>query len=316
MIARVARVQTNTTVQRQKSIFEIFSIGDESHLSGAYAFGGTSCRCASMFLFLLSLSLQCTKTHPIWIIVLSFHFVTRPLPSRSPHNNHLFASALIAHRRRIRRALMTIISPLEFAAAMTHNDEFSSSSNTTLAFDTSSITYLNETNLNQNANDMDDVDIHREKTSVRRLIQSSTDITTPQARHDLSPGAFVHRENSYGHTPAIRIESALDTSDYSYLLTQSIVDASRPIIDLNTNRTSDLMNRTGAGDDQYSFRCNDKQVQTPAVPSDGNYYLPLEQVAINNRSTMQFTSKQLVLISFTVFIFVILFCLTTIFLIA
>ena len=162
---------------------------------------------------------------------------------------------------------------------------------------------------------MDDVDIHREQTGVRRLIQSSTDIT-PKVKRDLSPGPFVHRDNSYGHTPAIRIESALTTSDYSYLLTHSIVDASRPIIALNTNRTSDLMNRTGAGDDQYSSRFTDKQVQTPAVPTDRNHYLTLEQVAINNRSTMQFTSKQLVLISFTVFVFVILFCLTTIFFIA
>lgn len=211
---------------------------------------------------------------------------------------------------------MTIISPLEFATPP-HRDEFSSSSNTTVAFETtsSSIILVNETNLNQNANDMDDVDIHREKTGLRRLIQSSTDITA-RIKRDVSLGPLVHREDSSGHTPAIRIESALTTSDYSYLLTHSIVDASRPIIDLNTNRTSDLMNRTGAGDDQYTSRFTSKQVQTSVVPSDCNHVVTLDQVAINNRSTMQFTSKQLVLISFTVFVVVILFCLTTIFFIA
>jgi hypothetical protein len=198
----------------------------------------------------------------------------------------------------------------------------SSSSDSTFVFDISSIQTIdskekihstksvicfNEKNFNRNANDIDE-DLNRKTQCLHRLFRSSTDITTNNLY------SSINREKSHRNNGAIRIESALMTSDYSHLLTHSIIHASRPIIDVNMNRTIDLINRNGAGDENLSSHFNDKQGQTSTM-TDNNHYLTLEQVPIHNRRTSQFTSKQLVLISLSAFVFVILLCLTTILLI-
>ena len=156
---------------------------------------------------------------------------------------------------------------------MLHSKISSLSSNSTVAFDTSSIIRFSENNFNRNANDTDE-DLNKEA-----LIQSSTDIT-----NDLYSSINLSKNNG-----AMRIESALMTSDYSH--------TSRPTID--------LVQRNGAGDENPSSY---KQPQTPT-----NQYLTLEQVPVYNRRTIQFTTKQLILISISVFVFVILMCLTTVY---
>jgi hypothetical protein len=166
--------------------------------------------------------------------------------------------------------------------------------NFNLMLHTKSTICLNENNLNRNANDIHQ-DLNSKNKFLHRLIQSSTDLKI----NDLYCPINSHQNNG-----AIRIESALMTSDYSHLL----LHASRPIVDLNMNRTIDLIKRNGAGDENSSS----KQVQTPII-TDNNHYLTLEQVPIYNRRTVQFTSKQLILISISVFVFVIVLCLTTIF---
>ncbi len=196
----------------------------------------------------------------------------------------------------------------------------SSSSKSTFAFDTSSIQIndsekkihlnksiicLNEKNFNQNANDIDE-NLKKEKKFLLRLIQSSTDITTNNFY------SSINQENSHRNNEPIRIESALMTNDYSYLLNHSIIHLSQPITDINMNKTIDLIKQNGAGDENLSSHFNDKQVQTP-IMIDHNHYLTLEQVPIHNRRKIQFTSKQLILISISVFVFVILLCLITIF---
>jgi hypothetical protein len=80
------------------------------------------------------------------------------------------------------------------------------------------------------------------------------------------------------------------------------------------NRTIDLIKRNRAGDENRSSHIYDKQEQTlPTMASDNNQYLTLEQMPIHNRRKIQFASKQLILISISVFLFVILLSLTTIF---
>jgi len=202
------------------------------------------------------------------------------------------------------------------------NTEISSlSSKSTLAFDissiqtnnseekfhlTKSIFCLNEKNFNQNANDINE-NLNKEKNILHRLIQSSTDITTNDYY------SSINREISHRNNKAIRIESALMTSDYSHLLNHSIIHPSQPIIDINMNRTIDLIKRNGAGDDNLSSQFNDKQVQT-SIMTDNNQYLTLEQVPIHNRRMVQFTSKKFIFISISAFVFfVTLLCLITIF---
>jgi hypothetical protein len=153
---------------------------------------------------------------------------------------------------------------------------------------TKSIICLNEINFNQNENDIDE-DLDKESKFLHRLIQSSTDIT----RNDLYSSP-INRENSQRNNRANRIESALMTSDYS-----------PPFIDLNMNRTIDLIKRNGCGDENPLSQFNDKHVQIPIV-TDSNHYLTLEHVPIYDRRTIQLTSKQLILISISVFLFVIL----------
>jgi len=188
----------------------------------------------------------------------------------------------------------------------------SSSSNSTYAFDTSysiqantsqekihSTICLHEKNFNRNANDID-----QENKFLNRLVQSSIDITTNNFY------SSINRENSHQNNEAVRIESALMTSDCSH----SLINASRPITCINMNRTIDLIKRNGAGDEDRSSHIYDKQEQTPpTMISDNNQYLTLEQVPIHNRRKIQFTSKQLILISISVFLFVILLSITTIF---
>ncbi len=85
---------------------------------------------------------------------------------------------------------------------------------------------------------------------------------------------------------------------------------------INMNRTIDLIKRNGAGDEDRSSHIYDKQEQTPpTMISDNNQYLTLEQAPIHNRRKIQFTPKQLILISISVFVFVTLLCLITVFLI-
>ncbi len=82
------------------------------------------------------------------------------------------------------------------------------------------------------------------------------------------------------------------------------------------NRTIDLIKRNRAGDENRSSHIYDKQEQTlPTMTSDNNQYLTLEQMPIHNRRKIQFTPKQLILISISVFVFVTLLCLITVFLI-
>jgi hypothetical protein len=191
----------------------------------------------------------------------------------------------------------------------------SSSSNSTFAFDTSysiptnnsqekihSNICLHEKNSNRNAND-----INQENKFLNRLVQSSIDITTNNFY------SSINRENSHQNNEAIRIESALMASDCSH----SLLHVSLPITGINMNRTIDLIKRSGAGDEDRSSHIYDKQEQTPpTMTSDNNQYLTLEQMPIHNRRKIQFTSKQLlILISISVFLFVILLSLTTIFLI-
>jgi hypothetical protein len=193
----------------------------------------------------------------------------------------------------------------------------SSSSKSTFPFDTlsiqtndsvnKSIICLNERNFNQNANDIDE-NLKKEKKVLHRLIQSSTDVATNDVR------SSINRQYSYRNNRAIRIESALMTNDSSHLLNQSIVHTPQPRIDINMNRTIDLIKLNGAGDENLSPHFNDKQVQTPII-TDHNHYLTLEQVPIHNRRKIQFTPKQLILISISVFVFVTLLCLITVFLI-
>jgi len=161
-----------------------------------------------------------------------------------------------------------------------------SSSESTFAFEISS-------NLNQNANDIDENLPNENKKSLHRLVRSSTDIKTNDFYLSLN------RENCPKKNQAIRIESAIMTSDYSHLFDHLIKHPSQSIINMNMNRTIDLIKRNGAGDENLSS-------------SDHNHYLTLEQVPIHNRRKIQFTSKQLILISISVFVFVILLCLVTI----
>ncbi|CAF0805938.1 unnamed protein product [Adineta steineri] len=158
-----------------------------------------------------------------------------------------------------------------------------------------SITCLNKQNFNQNSHN-----INRKTKLLHRLIQSSTDITTNNHY------SCVNRDNSQRTSDAIRIESALMTSDYSH----SIVHVSQSITNININKTIDLIKRNGAGDEILCLHSDNKQIQISPI-TDNNQYLTLEQVPIYNRRTVQFTSKQLIFISFSVFLFVILLCLTT-----
>jgi len=171
---------------------------------------------------------------------------------------------------------------------------------------TKSIVCLNEKNFNQNSNDINE-NLKKENKILHRLIQSSTDIPTTNDHY-----SSINQDISHRNDKAIRIESALMTSDYSHLLNQSIIHTSQPIIDINMNRTIDLIKRNGAGDENFSSQFNDKQLQTP-IMTDNNHYLTLEQVPIHNRRKVQFTSKQFILISISVFVFVILLCSITIF---
>ncbi|CAF0809223.1 unnamed protein product [Rotaria sp. Silwood1] len=171
---------------------------------------------------------------------------------------------------------------------------------------TKSIICLNEKNFNRNANDIDE-DLNKEHSFLHRSIRSSIDITTSDLYSSINE-SHSHRENR-----PIRIESALVTSDdYVHHLTHTTVHESRPIIDINMNRTIDQIKRNGAGDENLSSQINNKQMQTSTM-RDHNHYLTLEPVPIHNRRTIQFTSKQLILISSSVFVFAVLLCLTIIF---
>ena len=120
--------------------------------------------------------------------------------------------------------------------------------------------------------------------------------------------------NTHKNKRATRIESALITSDYSHLLNHSLRNTSRHIIDINMNRTIDRIKRNDAGD-QNSLSHSNKNQMPNLLRTDHNHYLTLEQIPIHNRSKIQLTSKQLLLISISVFLFVILLCLVMIFLI-
>ncbi|CAF5186214.1 unnamed protein product [Rotaria magnacalcarata] len=88
---------------------------------------------------------------------------------------------------------------------------------------------------------------------------------------------------------------------------------SQPIIGINVNRTIDRIKRNGAGDENFSFHLNNKQVQTLTVKGN-NHYLILEQVPTRNRRTVQLSSKTLlIIISSSAFIFAVLLCLTMVF---
>ena len=167
-----------------------------------------------------------------------------------------------------------------------------------------SIMYIRETNLDRNANDVED-QMKKEATYAHRFIESSTDLSVSTDYHSSSV--------NYSRTPApIRVESALMTSDYSQRVAPSLEYRSRPFLDLNTNQTIDLIDRTGAGDENVSSQLRDKQVQT-TVHTDDNQYLTLEQVPVHNRPTSRFTSKQYLVFSITVFVFVVLLSSITIF---
>jgi hypothetical protein len=128
---------------------------------------------------------------------------------------------------------------------------------------------------------------------TNRLTQSSTDLKTTD--HYL----FLNEENCSRKTRAIRIESAVMASDYSHLLNHSIKHPSQSIMNMNMNRTIDLIKRTGAGDENLSLQFNNKQVQT-SITND------------HNQRKIHLTSKQFILISISVFLLVILLCLLTI----
>ncbi|CAF1010285.1 unnamed protein product [Rotaria sordida] len=204
---------------------------------------------------------------------------------------------------------------------MFHTKISSSSSKSTFEFDTSSIQTndseekfhspksiicLNDKNFNRNANDIYE-DLNKDHPFLYRSIRSSTDITTNNLY------SSINENNPCRENEPIRIESALITSDdYVHRLNHTIIRESQPIIDINMNRTIDRFKRNGAGDENLSSHINNKQIQTSSM-RDNNHYLILEQVPIHNRRTIQFSSKQLILISSSVFVFAVLLCLTMIF---
>ena len=133
---------------------------------------------------------------------------------------------------------------------------------------------------NNNALEFDTENLSSQpKKSLNRLVRSSTDL-------DLHSSS--NREESHSKNRAIRIESALLTSDYSHSFKHP--------------------SRVGAGDENLSTYSTDKQIQTN-IRTDHTHYLTLEQIPLTNRRTIPFTSKQLLLISFSVFLLVTLLCL-------
>lgn len=160
-----------------------------------------------------------------------------------------------------------------------------------------SIIYLNKKYLNQNLNNINE-NLKKEKNHSHRLIQSSIDISINNLN------SSINKINSHRHNGIIRIESALITSDYSHLLHPSLVYASQPIIDRNMNRTIDLIKQNELEDKNLSFHSNDKEVKTSST-TDNSQYLVLEQVHVNNRRKIQFTSKQFILICISVFVCVV-----------
>jgi hypothetical protein len=189
---------------------------------------------------------------------------------------------------------------------------FDKSSMRTLDNDTTflvmnSMKKLHEMNFNQNANDIDD-ESDRAMACSYYIKQSSPDLLT--STDNLSSSVY-REQNSHKHAP-IRIESALVTSDYSqHRVTNSIEQTSRSIMNLNMNRTMDVINRIGAGDENLSSAFHDKQVQT-VNRADTNEYLPLERVTIQNRHEHPFTSKRFLLISMSTIVFIVLLCLIAI----
>ncbi|UJR25422.1 hypothetical protein I4U23_006769 [Adineta vaga] len=114
-------------------------------------------------------------------------------------------------------------------------------------------------------------EINEDRNFLSRSIQSSINLRTTDFY-----AAFIQEKNSQTNLHANRIESALLTSDYSHLLTHSIIHVSQPIItDTNMNRTNDLIKRIGAGDEILP-----KQLSTITILDEDNIqrqYLTLEQ---------------------------------------
>lgn len=133
---------------------------------------------------------------------------------------------------------------------------------------------------NNNALDIEEIP----KRSPHRLVRSSIDMK--------------NLEEFHSKPRAIRIESALLIGGYSLPLNPSF-------------RHPSLMNikRNGAGDEIHSTYSIDKQVQTTNWQIDRSHYLTLESVPISHRRTSHFTPKQLLFISFSVFLVVIFLCL-------
>ncbi|CAF1643025.1 unnamed protein product [Rotaria magnacalcarata] len=274
-----------------------------------------------MLLFSLSLSLQSLiEHHEILIIILSFCIIANRNLVGYKNRDILF---IIITSNIIIIIIIIIISFIEQVdlILMLHT-KMSASSKSTLKFDTSSIQtnpsaenfhstkstiFFNEKNFNRNAIDAYE-DLSNEDKFLHRSTQSSMDI--PKREHDFS----VKEENpSTGNEP-IRIESALITiDDYSYHVKHLTMHESQPIIGINVNRTIDRIKRNGAGDENFSFHLNNKQVQTLTVKGN-NHYLILEQVPTRNRRTVQLSSKTLlIIISSSAFIFAVLLCLTMVF---
>ena len=180
---------------------------------------------------------------------------------------------------------------------MFHSTISSASSKTTLASNRSFIPMKIKAKSNpcfhenNNALDFDEIPFNV-KRSPKHLVQSSTDVK------NLHLYSSSSREESHPKNRPIRIESALLVSGYSHPFNQSL-------------RHPSVMNikRNGAGDENLSTYPIDKQVQTTNLRTDHTHYLTLESIPISNRRTIQFTSKQLLLISFSVFVLVILLCL-------
>lgn len=271
-----------------------------SHLLAGKIFGYSSRRCASMLHFSLSLSLR-SLVHDSYlelIIISSFSFITA-------HNKFVHCPSLSK----------TITS-----GRMLQKNPSSSSSVATSAFDTISIQtsdsrenaslllYSHLININHNAIDIDD-DLEKSRPFSHRYAQSSTDLGV---NPDYSLSTKSNEIRSKAST-AIRIESALLTSAYAPYTAHPLEHASSLTMDRNMNQTLDLMDRTGAGDENIPSQVHDKQVQTMSR-TDPNDYLPLEAVPIQDRRTTDslFKSKRFLLVSVSMLVCLIFFCSTTI----
>lgn len=270
-----------------------------------------------MLLFSLSLSLRSLINHSLHLIIISsFGFVIDITPSN--HSRFTFVTCLLFYSivfilmlRNESSSFPSTSSSSSFPSVATSVFDILSIQQHASPGNSSSILCSYPMHVNHNAHDIEQ-DRDKDQPFSHRYIQSSTDLmnrkncTLSSSSDEIDPKPCA----------AMRIESALLTYDYSYLTRHTLECNPASTADRNMNQTIDLADRMASGDDNNGSHIHDKQVQTTSR-TETNDYLPLEAVSVQDRYTCHslLRSKRLLLISISIFVFLVLATLTAILLI-